>query len=103
MAHAYVRYPVLLDASAEMMRRRGSAYFMEWAQAMTGLKPKRALVGPRVVASVLREVARLRWAGPPECGGEREQGRRAEEAATLACRRSDGGRRDARGLAPCDT
>ena len=48
-----------------MMRRRGSAYFMEWAQAMTGLKPKRALVGPRVVASVLREVARLRWAGPP--------------------------------------
>lgn len=65
MARAYVRYPVLLDASAEMMRRRGSAYFMEWAEAMTGLKPKRTLVGPRVVASVLREVARLRWTGSP--------------------------------------
>jgi hypothetical protein len=37
-------YPVLLDASAEMMRRRGSGYFMEWAEAMTGLKPKRTLV-----------------------------------------------------------
>ena len=65
MARAYIRFPVLLDASAEMMRRRGSAYFMEWAEAMTGLKPKRALVGPRVVASVLREVVRLRWAGSP--------------------------------------
>jgi flavin-dependent dehydrogenase len=64
MAGAYVRYPILLDASAQMMRRRGSAYFMEWAQAMTGLKPKRSLVGPRVVASVLREAARLAWAGP---------------------------------------
>jgi hypothetical protein len=46
-----------------MMRRRGSAYFMEWARAMTGLEPKRTLIGPRVVASVLREAARLRWAG----------------------------------------
>jgi geranylgeranyl reductase family protein len=63
MASAYVRYPILLDASAEMMRRRGSAYFMEWARAMTGLEPKRTLIGPRVVASVLREAARLRWAG----------------------------------------
>jgi geranylgeranyl reductase family protein len=61
MARAYTRYPVLLDASAEMMRRRGAAYFMEWAEAMTGLKPKRTLIGPRIVASVLREVARLRW------------------------------------------
>ena len=66
MAQAYVRYPILLDASAEMMRRRGSAYFMEWAAAMTGLKPKRTLIGPRVIASVLREVARLRWEGPAE-------------------------------------
>ena len=31
-----------------------------------GLRPKRTLVGPRVVASVLREVARLRWTSPPE-------------------------------------
>jgi geranylgeranyl reductase family protein len=64
MARAYGRYPIFLDASAAMMRRRGSGYFMEWAEAMTGLRPKRTLVGPRVVASVLREVARLRWGGP---------------------------------------
>jgi menaquinone-9 beta-reductase len=64
MARAYVRYPILLDASGEMMLRRGAAYFMEWAEAMTGLRPKRTLIGPRVVASVLREVVRLRWAGP---------------------------------------
>jgi geranylgeranyl reductase family protein len=72
MARAYIRYPVLLDASAEMMRRRGSGYFMEWAEAMTGLKPKRTLVGPRVVALVLREVVRLRWArwsGASSAGG----------------------------------
>jgi geranylgeranyl reductase family protein len=66
MARAYIRYPVLLDASAEMMRRRGSEYFMEWAEAMTGLKPKRTLIGPRVVASVLREVVRLRWGSAPD-------------------------------------
>lgn len=79
MGRAYVRYPVLLDASAEMMRRRGSAYFMEWAEAMTGLKPKRALVGPRVIASVLREVARLRWTGSPA--------RAANTSGPLAARR----------------
>ena len=64
MARAYIRYPILLDASAEMMRRRESGYFMEWAEAMTGLRPKRTLVGPRTIAAVLREVVRLRWTRP---------------------------------------
>ena len=58
---AYVRYPVLLDASAEMMRRRGSAYFMEWAEAMTGLKPKRTLIGP-----ARRRLGAARGGRPPE-------------------------------------
>ena len=61
MAQAYVRYPVLLDASAEMMRRRGSEYFMEWAEAMTGVRPKRSLLAPRLLGPLAAAVAEQWW------------------------------------------
>ena len=65
MARAYAQHPRFLDAYAEVVRRRGPAYFAEWAEAMTGARSKRSLLAPRHVAPVLVEALRQWWAPRP--------------------------------------
>jgi len=63
MAGAYARWPVFIDGSAALMRRRGRALLLEWGDAMTGTKPKRALLRPGLLLPVLGETARQWWLG----------------------------------------
>ena len=65
MALAYARYPVLLDAWAAIVRRRGREFFMDWAAAMTGSQPKRSFLRPGLVLPMARETLRQWWLGPP--------------------------------------
>ena len=57
MARLCARYPVLLDASAALGKRRGVRFLREWGEAMTGAKPKRTFLRPGIVFPMLREVA----------------------------------------------
>jgi geranylgeranyl reductase family protein len=64
MAKASVRLPSFLDGCAALMRRRGPNFLVEWGEAMTGAKPKRAFMRPSVVLPILGETARQWWRGP---------------------------------------
>jgi len=64
MAQGYARHPIFLDAYAEVIRRRGPAYFAEWAEGMTGARSKRSLLHPRRVFPVLTEAVRQWWTAP---------------------------------------
>jgi geranylgeranyl reductase family protein len=64
MAKGTVRFPAFLDGCAALMRRRGSEFLVEWGEAMTGAKPKRAFLRPRVVLPILGETVRQWWRGP---------------------------------------
>jgi len=55
------RYPWLLDASAEVARRRGIEFFLDWAKIMTGDAPKRDLLRPGLAAAMAVEVGRQLW------------------------------------------
>ncbi|KYQ89679.1 putative CMF receptor [Tieghemostelium lacteum] len=47
------RFPIVLDAAAKLINKRGSRFLAEWAAVMTGMKPKtwflRPDVGPLIV------------------------------------------------------
>ena len=64
MAQATVRFPSFLDGTAALMRRRGADFLVEWGEAMTGARPKRAFLRPRVVLPILGETVRQWWRGP---------------------------------------
>jgi menaquinone-9 beta-reductase len=64
MARATVRFPSFLDGTAALMRRRGADFLVEWGEAMTGARPKRAFLRPSVVLPILGETARQWWRGP---------------------------------------
>jgi geranylgeranyl reductase family protein len=64
MAKATVRFPSFLDGCAALMRRRGSDFLVEWGEAMTGARPKRAFMRPRVVVPIMGETVRQWWRGP---------------------------------------
>jgi geranylgeranyl reductase family protein len=64
MARATVRFPSFLDGTAALMRRRGSEFLVEWGEAMTGARPKREFLRPRVMLPLLGETARQWWRGP---------------------------------------
>ena len=64
MATASVRFPTFLDGCAALMRRRGAEFLVEWGEAMTWAKPKRAFMRPRVVLPILGETVRQWWRGP---------------------------------------
>jgi geranylgeranyl reductase family protein len=64
MAQATVRFPSFLDGTAALMRRRGAEFLVEWGEAMTGARPKRAFLRPRVVLPILGETVRQWWRGP---------------------------------------
>ena len=65
MALAYARHPIFLDAWAAIVRRRGQAFFMDWAGAMTGNQPKRSFLRPGLLLPVAQEALRQWWFGPP--------------------------------------
>jgi Delta14-sterol reductase len=64
MARATVRFPSFLDGCAALMRRRGSDFLVEWGEAMTGARPKRAFMRPRVVVPIMGETVCQWWRGP---------------------------------------
>ncbi len=64
MAAGSVRYPAFLDGCAALMRRRGTEFLLEWAEAMTGARPKRTFLRPRVILPILGETLRQWWRGP---------------------------------------
>src|SRR5262249_27314721 len=47
------KYPIFLDAWAEVTRRRGAAFLAEWAYVMTGARPKRSFLRPRLALPIL--------------------------------------------------
>jgi len=61
MAVAGARYPLFLDACAEVLRRRGPEFFAKWAEVMTGARPKRSFLHPRMLVPILTEAARQWW------------------------------------------
>lgn len=54
----YYRYPFLLDACAELTRRRGSKFLAEWGKVMTGSQPKTYFLQPNVALPLMFEVGR---------------------------------------------
>src|SRR5262249_47398744 len=63
MAMTCARYPGLLDASASVVARRGSEFLEVWAEIMTGVRPKRALLAPSVLLPLATAIARRWWTG----------------------------------------
>jgi len=61
MALCCARYPGLLDASAAVVRRRGAEFLTVWAEIMTGVRPKRSLLTPRLVVPLAASVVRQWW------------------------------------------
>ncbi len=54
----YYRYPFLMDACAELTRRRGSEFLAEWAKVMTGSQPKTYFLQPQIALPLMFEVGR---------------------------------------------
>jgi flavin-dependent dehydrogenase len=61
MARCCARYPGLLDASAAAVCRRGAEFLTVWAEIMTGVRPKRSLLTPRLVVPLAAAVVRQWW------------------------------------------
>lgn len=61
------RFPILLDACAAEMQRKGDAMMAKWAEVMTGLKPKTYFLQPHIAlplgVAVVREVFRQKVLG----------------------------------------
>jgi len=53
------RFPIVLDAAASLIEKRGSRFLAEWAAVMTGMKPKtwflRPDVGPLIFLEIISE------------------------------------------------
>lgn len=60
MAEVIYRYPILLDACASEMQRKGDAMMSKWAEVMTCMQPKSYFLRPHVAIplgiAVVREV-----------------------------------------------
>lgn len=57
-ARFYLRYPAFLDAAAATLKRLGDPYLAQWAQIMTGARPKRDFLKPRMLLPVLGDLWR---------------------------------------------
>src|SRR4051794_32856082 len=55
------KYPIFLDAWAEVTRRRGAAFLADWAAVRTGARPKRSFFRPGMALPILAEAVRQRW------------------------------------------
>ncbi|MFN4261100.1 MAG: geranylgeranyl reductase family protein [Gemmataceae bacterium] len=52
------KYPLFLDACAEVTRRKGASFLVEWAEVMTGYRPKSAFLRPRLALPLLWEAGK---------------------------------------------
>jgi menaquinone-9 beta-reductase len=59
-ARMCARYPMLLDAGAALMQRKGTPFLAEWGEVMTGAKSKSHFLQPRIAMPLLWEVTK-RW------------------------------------------
>mmetsp|Transcript_15422 Transcript_15422/g.25486 ORF Transcript_15422/g.25486 Transcript_15422/m.25486 type:complete len:567 (+) Transcript_15422:113-1813(+) len=55
-AQLVYKYPLLLDAACAMVAKRGPAYLAEWAEVMTGSKPKTFFLRPSVGLPLALEI-----------------------------------------------
>lgn len=53
------RYPILLDAAAAAVERKGDEFMVRWADIMTGRAPKIHLLRPEFVLVITFELAIL--------------------------------------------
>ncbi len=60
-ARFYLRYPAFLDAAATTLNRLGDPYLAQWAEIMTGAKPKRDFLKPRMLLPVIGDLWRHEW------------------------------------------
>ncbi|HKE29372.1 MAG TPA: geranylgeranyl reductase family protein [Bryobacteraceae bacterium] len=58
MARICARHPWLLDAAASLVRRRGTDFLRDWAEMMTGARPKSSYLRPNIAFTMMRELAR---------------------------------------------
>jgi flavin-dependent dehydrogenase len=58
MARLSARFPAVIDAWAEATRRRGAGFLAEWADVMTGVRPKSDFFRPRLALPVLWQLIR---------------------------------------------
>ena len=55
----YARFPGFLDASALTLNRLGPPFLAEWAEIMTGAKPKTAFLKPAIWMPIMRDLISL--------------------------------------------
>ena len=67
------RYPVFLDACAEVAKRRGPGFLAEWATVMTGAKPKRYFLRPGLALPIALEAGRQMWRGNGRKNGQLQE------------------------------
>jgi len=56
------RNPIFLDATANMIKKKGSSYFGEWTQVMTGTKSKTWFLWLRIFPAIVVEAVIQAWA-----------------------------------------
>jgi menaquinone-9 beta-reductase len=60
IARFYARFPAFLDAGALTLKRLGPPFLAEWAQIMTGAKPKTEFLKPAIWMPIMRDLISLR-------------------------------------------
>lgn len=59
IARFYARFPSFLDAGALTLQRLGPPFLAEWAQIMTGAKPKTEFLKPSIWMPIMRDMVSL--------------------------------------------
>lgn len=59
IARFYSRFPSFLDAGALTLNRLGPPFLAQWAQVMTGAKPKTEFLKPRIWMPIMRDLLSL--------------------------------------------
>jgi menaquinone-9 beta-reductase len=61
-AELVFKYPILLDACANEMQRKGDAMMSKWAEVMTNMRPKTYFLRPDVAIPLGFALLRELWA-----------------------------------------
>jgi flavin-dependent dehydrogenase len=56
MAYLLYRFPIMLDAAAKLIEKRGARFLAEWAEVMTGTKSKTWFLRPDVAPFIVLEI-----------------------------------------------
>jgi menaquinone-9 beta-reductase len=60
IARFYARFPAFLDAGALTLNRLGPPFLAEWAEIMTGAKPKTRFLKPAIWMPIMRDLISMR-------------------------------------------